>query len=145
MKLFELFENVYHGTQSSKIEGTPRKTDGTMGHAFYLTSDKVAAEMFGRDKTTTIDVGWEDNPRYMTSREADHYNTSNVFEFSVDNLNIIEFKDDSEYFEFLNKKAGFIDTDNPSDVTELFQLSGYDGVKIEDVYAIYSPEKLKMV
>ncbi len=129
---------VYHGTQAKEFIGTPKKNQGKMGNAFYLSNSEDKALAFGKEKSvidTIVTASGKKVERVL--REPNAYPTSNVYKFSIKGLNIRTVNDDMEFFRLL----GNVDI---SEADKAFRLMGYDGVfnKSTGTYAIYNPEKL---
>ncbi len=124
-------ENVaFHGTQAKIFEGKPRVSKGTMGEAFYLSDNSKEAKRFGKDLRIK-------NKEGRLLRKPSAFKDSNVFEFNLSDLNIKKFKNDADFFEFVNDP----------EIEKVFKLGGYDGSYIKDsgTYAIYNVDKLKKI
>jgi hypothetical protein len=132
-------ETLYHGTQAKEIVGVPKTSEGKMGNAFYLTKDKQKAISFGKEKNISDDViSASGKTIKRTLREPNAYKTSNVFEFSPEELKIKTVSNDKEFFDM-------IPSGEATDANATFRLMGYDGVYNNDTgtYAIYNTSKLK--
>lgn len=116
---------VFHGTSVADLiekdgfKVVPGKNGRLLGDGIYLSSSKYTSEQYAKEVN------------------------GKVLEVSLDGLAIKEFPKSMAYTKFLMKNGDSELT--PESMANTMRSLGFDGVKVADNFAVFSPEKLKIV